>query len=211
MADDAGTPDPDASESTTEGTSPAAEPNGSITDRTEGERADAAKGTQAAPAERPVERLALVAGQIAVVVLAGLVGWLGFSAHEGHTAEAERSLFLQVARQCAMNLSTIDYEHADADVQHILDSATDTFNHNFSHRLKAYADNIKQARSKLVGTVNEAGLEPQAGDQGQVLVAVTVKRSTPETGEEQPQFWRMRITVQKTGDRAKVSNVAFVS
>jgi Mce-associated membrane protein len=44
-----------------------------------------------------------------------------------------------------------------------------------------------------------------------VLVAVTVKTSTPETNEQEPQTWRMRITVQKTGDRAKVSNVARVS
>lgn len=212
MADDAGTPDPDASGSTADGTSPEADLTGSVTASAEGGRADAAgNGTQVAPAERPVERWALVAGLIAVVVLAGLVGWLGFRAYEGHTAEAKRNLFLHAARQCAVNLSTVDYEHADADVQRILDSATGTFYDNFSHRSKAFADSVKRARSKLVGTVAEAGVESQAGDQGKVLVAVTVKSSNPGAPEEQPQAWRMLITVQKMGNGAKVSNVAFVS
>jgi Mce-associated membrane protein len=210
MADDAATPDPQMSGSTADGTSPEQELNGSSTD----EGADAAaESTHAAPAKHPipVERSALVAGLVAVVVLTGLVGWLGFRAYQSHTAEAERNLFVQVARQCAVNLSTVDYEHADADVQRVLDSATGTFYNNFSHRSKAFVDNVKQARSKLVGTVTEAGLESRAADKGQVLVTVNVKTSNPGAVEEQPQAWRMRITVQKMGDEAKVSNVAFVS
>jgi len=200
MADDAATPD--------------LEGRGSTADDSERESADAPeKSTQAALAKHPipVERLALVAGLAAVVVLAGLVGWLGFRAYEGHTAEAKHNLFVQTARQCAVNLSTIDYEHADADVQRILDSATGTFYDNFSQRSKVYADNVKHARSKMVGTVAEAGLDSQAGDEGRVLVTVNVKTSNPGMVEEQLQAWRMRITVQKMGDEAKVSNVAFVS
>jgi Mce-associated membrane protein len=215
MADDAATPDPKVGGPTADWNSPEEEEqlNGPITEGIESEGADSAEeSTQARPAKRPVsvERLALVAGLVAVVVLTGLVGWLGFRAYEGHIAEAKRNLFLQVARQCAVNLSTVDYEHADADVQRILDSATGTFYDNFSHRSKAFVDNVKQAHSKLVGTVAEAGLESQAGDEGHVLVAVTVTSSNPGTGEEQPQNWRMRITVQQMGDGAKVSNIAFV-
>ena len=49
------------------------------------------------------------------------------------------------------------------------------------------------------------------GDQGRVLVAVTVKSADPAQAEQEPRFLRMRITVQKVGDGAKVSDVAFVS
>jgi Mce-associated membrane protein len=208
MADDAGTRDPDASGSTADGTSPEAKRKGPVTDSNAGEKLDAAtNGRQAVPAQR----LALAAGLIAVVVLAGLVGWLGLRGYESHAADAKRNLFLRVARQCAVNFSTVDYEHADAEVQRILDLATGTFYDNFSRRSKAYVDNVKQAQSKSVGTVTEAGLEPETGDTGQVLVAVTVKTLGPGTSEQEPQAWRMRITVQQVGDGAKVSNVAFVS
>jgi Mce-associated membrane protein len=43
------------------------------------------------------------------------------------------------------------------------------------------------------------------------LVAVAVKTSTAGAPEQDPRAWRMRITVQKDGDQAKVSNVEFVA
>jgi len=42
------------------------------------------------------------------------------------------------------------------------------------------------------------------------LVAVTVKTSNAGAPEQAPRAWRMRISVQKVGDEAKVSNVEFV-
>ena len=43
-----------------------------------------------------------------------------------------------------------------------------------------------------------------------MLVAVTVTPSNAGAPEQQPRAWRMRISVQKVGDDAKVSNVEFV-
>jgi Mce-associated membrane protein len=160
------------------------------------------------PAE--VDRIALVAGLVAGVVLAGLVGWLGFRAYEAHTLDAQRNLFVQAASQGAANLLTVDYQHADADAQRILDSATGKFHDSFAHRKQSYIDNAKRTRSQLVGTVTDAGLETRNGDQGRVLVAVTVKSSDPAQTHQGPHFWRIRVTVQKTGDVAKVSDVMFV-
>lgn len=159
----------------------------------------------------PAERIALVAGVVGAAVLAALVGWLGFRAYEANTIEAQRNLFVQAARQAAVNLSTVDYEHAGADAQRILDSATGKFYDSFSRRTQSYIDNATQTRSKTTGAIIDAGLESQTGDVGRVLVAVTVRSSDPRQAEQEPQFWRMRITVQKTGDIAKVSDVEFVS
>ncbi|ORV09666.1 hypothetical protein [Mycobacterium celatum] len=172
--------------------------------------------TQPAPAmsttrPNPVLRMSLVAGVIGTVVLAGLVGWLGFRDYEAHQSDARRNLFVQAARDSAVKLTTIDYQHIDADVQRILDSSTGGFHDNFSARWRPFVDLVKRDHSKLEGTVNEAGLESQAGDAGQVLVAVTVKSANPTGAQQEPQVWRMRITVQKIGDEGKISNVAFVS
>jgi Mce-associated membrane protein len=44
-----------------------------------------------------------------------------------------------------------------------------------------------------------------------VLVAMSVKTSMASAPPDQePRRWRMRLTVDKTGDGAKVSNVQFV-
>ena len=47
-------------------------------------------------------------------------------------------------------------------------------------------------------------------NEAQVLVAVTVTTSNVGAPEQEPRAWRMRLTVQKVGDDAKVSNVEFV-
>ncbi|EUA58499.1 hypothetical protein I550_1642 [Mycobacterium intracellulare 1956] len=117
---------------------------------------------------------------------------------------------VRIGRQGALNLTTIDWQHADADVQRILDSATGTFYDDFSHRSKPFIDVVKKAQSKSVGTITEAGLESQSGNEAQVLVAVSVKTSNLGAAEQDPRHWRMRVIVQKVGNDMKVSNVAFV-
>jgi Mce-associated membrane protein len=155
-------------------------------------------------------RLATVLGVVVVVALTALAGWLGFRDYQAHQVQAQRALLVQVGRQGALNLTTIDWQHADTDIQRILDSATGTFYDDFSKRSKPFVDVVKKAQSKSAGTVVEAGLESQSGDEAHVLVAVSVKTSNAGAAEEEPRHWRMRISVKKVGDEAKVSNVEFV-
>jgi Mce-associated membrane protein len=213
MADDAATPDGELSEST------AAEPESTVAEVTDQvptddatEEADAASEEEAAPAKPPMShvRLAMIAGLVLVVALAGLTGWLGFRAYQSHQSDEQQKLFLSVGRQGALNLTTIDWQHADADVQRILDSATGTFYDDFQKRAQPFMEVVKQAQSKSVGTIAEAGLESKSDDSAQVLVKMSVKTSNAGAPEQAPRAWRMRITVQKVGDDAKVSNVEFV-
>jgi Mce-associated membrane protein len=152
---------------------------------------------------------ALLASAVIVATLTGLAGWLGYRAYEKHEAQAQRELFIQTARQGAVNLTTINYTEVDADVQRILDLATGAFRDDFEQRSKPFIEVVKAAQSKSEGTVTDAGLESQWGDSAQVLVAVAVKSRTAG-GEEAPREWRMRIEVRSVGDDAKVSNVVFV-
>ena len=155
-------------------------------------------------------RLALAVGLLIVTALGGLVGWLGFRAHESHQHEQQRAMFLAAARQGALNLTTISYTEVDADIKRILDSATGTFHDDFEKRSQPFVEVVKQAQSKSQGTITEAGLESMQGDNAQALVAVTVTTSNAGAAQQEPRSWRMRINVQKVGDMAKVSNVEFV-
>jgi Mce-associated membrane protein len=173
---------------------------------------DKADDEVAAQPKRPMShvRLALIAGLVLVLALGGLTGWLGYKAYNAYQAEKERQLFLQVGRQGALNLTTIDWEHAEEDVQRVLDSATGTFYDDFQNRAAPFVEVVKQAQSKSVGTIAEAGLESASSDEAQVLVAVTVNTSNAGAPQQEPRAWRMRLTVTKAGDEAKVSNVEFV-
>lgn len=146
-----------------------------------------------------------------IVALVGLGGWLGFRVHQDHQVQAQRSLYVQVARQTAINLTTIDYTEVDADIKRVLDSATGAFHDEFQNRSKPFVDVIKKVQSKSEGTVSEAGLLSYTKDQAQVLVAVAVKTTMAAVpADQEPRRWRMRLTVDKTGDSAKVSKVEFV-
>lgn len=217
MADDAAAPGGELSEEaspTQEATAEDAAPDTADEVTETGEPGDtAAVGDKPKRARAPMShvRLATILGLVAVIALAGLCGWLGYRAYESRKAADERNLFLQVGRQAALNLTTIDFEHADEDVQRVLDSSTGTFYDDFQARAQPFKEVVKQAKSKSVGSIAEAGVETINGDGADVLVAVTVKTSNAGAAEQEPRAWRMRITVQKVGDEAKVANVRFVS
>jgi Mce-associated membrane protein len=155
-------------------------------------------------------RLAMMVGLAVVVTLGATAGWLGFRAYQSHQAQTQRQLFLQVGRQCALNLTTIDWQHAEGDVQRVLDSATGQFYDQFSKRKQPFIEVVKKAQSKSVGSITEAGVESVSDDKAQVLVAVSIKTTNLGAEDQPPREWRMRITVEKSGSETKISNVAFV-
>ncbi|OBA76115.1 hypothetical protein [Mycolicibacterium mucogenicum] len=157
-----------------------------------------------------VRRVAAVVGLVLVVALSALVGWLVVRTHRATDVDERQSQIVQAARQGALNLTTIDWQRADADVQRILDSATGEFYDDFAKRSAPFIKVVKEAKSTSTGSITEAGLESEAGDSAQVLVAVAVKTSNVGAPAQEPREWRMRIAVQKVGDVMKVSNVEFV-
>jgi Mce-associated membrane protein len=157
-----------------------------------------------------VPRLATLCSLVVVVACAATAGWLGFRVHQSHQAQAQQSQFLQVARQGALNLTTIDWQHADADVHRILDGATGEFYDDFAKRSQPFIEVLRQAKATTVGTISEAALESETADSAQALVVLSVRTSNAGVAEEVPRAWRMRIHVRKVGDQVKVSNVGFV-
>lgn len=160
---------------------------------------------------RTVLSWALVVMVVTVIALGAVSGYLGYQLIRQDRADDQRNLFIQVAKQGALNLTTIDWQTAEADVARILDAATGQFYDDFSQRSQPFIDVVKQAQSKSQGTITEAGVESEADDAAQVLVAVTVNTSNVGAEEQQPRRWKMRVTVQKTEpDVVKISNVVFV-
>jgi Mce-associated membrane protein len=212
MANDVDTAERELSGSTDGGTDAPQTDGDRQPDADVGDGDDSDTSTDASPRRPPPSglRLALIVGLVTVVALGGVIGWLSHRAYQSRQTEKQWNMFVEVGKQGALNLTTINWQQADSDVQRILDSSTGSFHDDFATRAPMFIEVVKQAKSITQGTVTEVGLESEDGDQAQVLAAVTVKESNGGAPEDQPKMWRMRIGVQKVGDGAKVSNVQFV-
>jgi Mce-associated membrane protein len=155
--------------------------------------------------------LAFVAGLVTVVALGALTGWLGYRAHQSQHLKTQRELYLRVAEEGAVDITTIDYQYADTDIQRILDSATGEFHDEFAQGSKPFVDIVTKEKSSSHGTVTAAGLESVAPDEAQAIVAVSVVTSVADKPAGPPRSWRMRLTVQRSGDNLKISKVGFVT
>jgi Mce-associated membrane protein len=155
--------------------------------------------------------LAFVAGLVTIVALGALTGWLGYRAHQSQQVKTERELYLRIADAAVVDITSIDYRHADADVKRILDSAMGQFHDEFAKGAQPFVDIVTKEKSSSQGTVMAAGLESVAPGEAQAIVAVSVTTSVADKPAGPPRSWRMRITVQKLGDDFKISAVRFVT
>ena len=153
---------------------------------------------------------ALIAGVGIVLAVSGLAGWFGVRYVQDRQAEQRRAVLVGVAKQGALNLTTIDFTQAEPDVQRILDSSTGKFLNEFQARSAAFVDFVKKAQSKTKGSISAVAVESEDGDEARVILALSVSTSSGGVDDPNPRQWRMRITVEKAGDSAKVSNVEFV-
>ena len=156
-------------------------------------------------------RRALAVGVLLVAVLGGLAGWLGSTAYQDRESDRNREVLLTAARQCATNLTSLDYTQVESDVRRILDCSTGGFRVEFDGRSASLIDVVKRSQSTSAGTVTEAGLESVNGDEGIALVAVTVRTVVAGQGDDRPRSLRMRLTVTREGGEAKVARVDFVT
>ncbi|MEN4447530.1 Mce protein [Mycobacterium sp. SM3041] len=161
------------------------------------------------PAPQRVKQViaALVVGVLVVGALGALVAWLGQRELQLRRDDALHEMYLTASKQVAVNLTTIDYRHVDDDIKRALDTSTGAYFDDFKQRSTAVVDSVKQQQSASVGTVTEAGVESANDTSGVVLVAVKVHTEVGNGPPQRDRYWRVRLTMQKVGDSAKVSKV----
>lgn len=145
--------------------------------------------------------------RLAVVVLAVLavlacasavwfgVAWFRAAGDESLDLAVTRDDVLRDAQQAAVNLTTLNYETVEADLNRWEASATGTLADEFRGNRATFARTIAEARTKTESRVPEAAVaevDPQAGT-ARVLVAVDV---TVNTFGQPPTDRRQRLEMQ---------------
>jgi Mce-associated membrane protein len=175
---------------------------------------EAAEAVEPVPESEPGSRLLLpVALGLVLLVLLAAVGWLVVDARDTRARDDARQAALQAARQEAVNLTTISYETADADLGRIIAAATGTLKTQFAAQRAQFPAVLKRDKSVSVGTVLAAGVASQTKSTVEALVAVDAAVSNDQTAKagSRPlvKHYRMDMKLVLVSGRWLVSQVAF--
>jgi Mce-associated membrane protein len=184
---------------------------------TEAAEADAQAGAELAGAGASApgrSRLALVIGLgIAAVLigaaltLTGLMLWQHVKAAEQR--DGERRL-VDAARDGVVALLSIDYNHARADVQRVLDVSTGQFHDDFGHSADDFVRTAEDSKAVTTGKITAAALDVVDGDRARVLVSAISVVTNGKGAKDDARPFRMSVTVTRDGDTWKMSDVEFV-
>ena len=146
----------------------------------------------------------IVPGVLAVLVLA-LLATSFVLRPSGREADPG---MLVAARQQAKNFFSLDYRHADADVDRVLALSTGKFKKEYASRRKEVIAGVTSKKLVVTASIPREGaaVELVDGNHGQVLVAVDVSTGTV-TGPTTQNRYRARILLTRLDGRWLVSDV----
>jgi Mce-associated membrane protein len=156
---------------------------------------------------------AVVTTLLALIVAGGGLSIYLFQKHDDAESEtAQRTAYVQAARQGVLNILSVDHNHADADIKRILDNATGKWQEEFSPQAQPFVDVVKQAKVITTAAISGAGLEKvNPDDSAQVLVAASAKVTNSSGAQEEPRTFRVRVTVADSDGQLKVSNMEYIA
>jgi Mce-associated membrane protein len=150
---------------------------------------------------------------VATLLLIGLAA-LGTHFHNAAEAAAERDesdrQAVAVARQAALGLTNISAQTVDQDSRRLTALATGDFREQFAQQSTAFRDIVTGSKVTSRGEVVEAALSRSDGTTAVALAAVRATVGNAASPEGQQRQYRLRITLEKTGETWLVANLEFV-
>jgi hypothetical protein len=155
--------------------------------------------------------LVLVPFVLLAVLVAALV-WLLLRADDRNARDEAGDSALAVARQEAVNLTTLDYRTADRDLDRILALSTGGLRERFASERAKFPSVLRQERSKSEGSALSAGLVRLSPDLDAAQVVVAADASV-STGDDEStattKHYRMVMRLARVDGKWLVDDVAF--
>jgi Mce-associated membrane protein len=145
------------------------------------------------------------------VLLAVALGFFGTRFYTRHQQQERYDEVVYIARQLVVNITSLDYQKFDADVQRVVDGATPEFGKEFSSRAQAMKQAIVANKAVSTSQVLEAGVVSANKSAAQVLAVVDSQVKNAAAPNGQPRNYRMRMDLIRSNGRWLVKNLAFVA
>ena len=121
-----------------------------------------------------------------------------------------RAAALAAAKQSALNLTSIDNEEFQADVERVLEGATGSFKADFEARSTELEKILKENEVASEGNVIDAGLVRFDERTATALVVVDGNVRNVASPEGRVNTYRMRLELEKVDGRWLTSTLEFV-
>ena len=125
-------------------------------------------------------------------------------------AEDRRQEVLTAARQAALNITSIDNEDFQNDVDLVLEGATGAFRADFEARSKDLESVLVENQVVSEGTVVEAGIVRSDERTATALVVVDGNVRNTAAPEGRVNTYRMKLELERPGGRWLTSMLEFV-
>ncbi len=158
----------------------------------------------------PPRRRLLLALSVAGLLLLAAAVVLTLQLRSYEQVDDAREAAVQAATQSALNLTSIDNEDFQADVGRVLKGATGSFKTDFEARSKQLAQVLEQNKVASEGKVIDAGLVRFDDRNATALVVVDSNVKNVAAPEGRVNTYRMRLTLERQGDRWLTSMLEFV-
>jgi Mce-associated membrane protein len=143
----------------------------------------------------PPRWLIPVLAVVLVLLLAG-VSLLAVLVNNRSSTDDGRSGALQAARQVASDISSYDYEKADAQFNHLLTISTGEMRTQVQKSIESLVPLIKEGKAKSQGVIRDAAITQVRGDS--VTVIAVVDQTATNTAVTKPTLHRYRFVIVMT-------------
>ncbi len=163
---------------------------------------------------RRLPSLATTSKVAAVILIAGFAAFSVYAVLQHRDTvryQQRQEAFVAGAKQRVLDMISLDFHRAKADVQRVIDGSTGEFKDDFENRANDFIAVVEQSKAVTEGTVNGAAVESMGDNSAVVLVAATSRvTNSPPGKDEPPRIWRLKVTITDVGGKYKMSKVEYI-
>lgn len=143
------------------------------------------------------------------VALAATTGMLAVMVHGSMAADGQRAAVLAAARQEAVNLTTLDRQHASSDFTAVLAGAAGSLRQQLSQGRGAFLRTLSSADVSSAGLVMDAGIVTMTANSAVVLLNVRATVRNKQTYAPETRVYHWRAALARSGGRWLVTSLVF--
>ncbi len=163
------------------------------------------------PAVKPPTVSARAALLVASVLAAAAVAWQGVGWYQDKQDDDRRDAAVAVARDQVLDLTTLDSETIDDKLAAMAKRLGGDFKRQFDGFAETFAEVVNDDNIRATGEVEAVAVDQYDGNNAVVLVATTAEVAHGKSDEATEKSYRMRVELDRSGDRWLITGMEFVA